>query len=278
MRYMSFTLCECSPPPSLAQQRTAAMVATQNSLAVCSGAVRPAGAGLLCVLAGAPDAQELVQLGAGLAGGRCLHLRLHHHDPAAVHQLQAQERRGPPPPRDRARPHTHTHTPYKSATGPAARLAHSLATAAERHAEQAVRPHSDSKATQTAKQHTETTHKNSPTQTESYLLATAQYCYVILTLNPGRVQHMPWRVMCYKSLNTFVDDLFAFIIKMPMLHRIACFRDGATCTFAASCGQASTLPIEPCWRRLLIARARWLCAQTSYFSSSCTSGTFTRSI
>ena len=183
-----------------------------------------------------------------------------------------------PPPRATAPARTHTHTPYKSATGPAARLAHSLATAAERHAEQAVRPHSDSKATQTAKQHTETTHKNSPTQTESYLLATAQYCYVILTLNPGRVQHMPWRVMCYKSLNTFVDDLFAFIIKMPMLHRIACFRDGATCTFAASCGQASTLPIEPCWRRLLIARARWLCAQTSYFSSSCTSGTFTRSI
>jgi hypothetical protein len=31
--------------------------------------------------------------------------------------------------------------------------------------------------------------------------------------------------MVYKSLNTFIDDLFAFIIKMPFLHRIACFRD-----------------------------------------------------
>lgn len=39
------------------------------------------------------------------------------------------------------------------------------------------------------------------------------------------VAHMPWRVMVYKSLNTFIDDLFAFIITMPMLHRIACFRD-----------------------------------------------------
>ena len=29
----------------------------------------------------------------------------------------------------------------------------------------------------------------------------------------------------YKSLNTFVDDLFAFVIKMPWLHRLACLRD-----------------------------------------------------
>jgi hypothetical protein len=29
----------------------------------------------------------------------------------------------------------------------------------------------------------------------------------------------------YKALNTVIDDLFAFIIKMPILHRIACFRD-----------------------------------------------------
>lgn len=31
--------------------------------------------------------------------------------------------------------------------------------------------------------------------------------------------------MVYKSLNTFIDDLFAFVIKMPIMHRIACFRD-----------------------------------------------------
>jgi len=29
----------------------------------------------------------------------------------------------------------------------------------------------------------------------------------------------------YKALNTFIDDLFAFIIKMPMMHRLSCFRD-----------------------------------------------------
>lgn len=39
------------------------------------------------------------------------------------------------------------------------------------------------------------------------------------------VAHMPWKAMVYKALNTFIDDLFAFIIKMPTLHRLACLRD-----------------------------------------------------
>ncbi|ORX59038.1 cleft lip and palate transmembrane 1 [Hesseltinella vesiculosa] len=41
------------------------------------------------------------------------------------------------------------------------------------------------------------------------------------------VAHMPWKTLMYKSLNTFIDDLFAFVIKMPTLHRIACLRDDA---------------------------------------------------
>ena len=28
-----------------------------------------------------------------------------------------------------------------------------------------------------------------------------------------------------QALNTFIDDIFAFIIKMPMLYRIGCLRD-----------------------------------------------------
>ncbi len=36
---------------------------------------------------------------------------------------------------------------------------------------------------------------------------------------------MPWRTLTYKALNTFVDDLFAFIIKMPTMHRLSCLRD-----------------------------------------------------
>ena len=40
------------------------------------------------------------------------------------------------------------------------------------------------------------------------------------------VAHMPWRAFTYKALNTVVDDLFAFVIRMPIMHRLACFRDG----------------------------------------------------
>eukprot|EP00002_Diphylleia_rotans_P034863 TRINITY_DN7532_c0_g1_i2.p1 TRINITY_DN7532_c0_g1~~TRINITY_DN7532_c0_g1_i2.p1 ORF type:complete len:531 (-),score=128.18 TRINITY_DN7532_c0_g1_i2:107-1699(-) len=40
------------------------------------------------------------------------------------------------------------------------------------------------------------------------------------------VAHLPWKTFVYKALNTFIDDLFAFIIKMPTLHRLSCFRDG----------------------------------------------------
>ena len=44
------------------------------------------------------------------------------------------------------------------------------------------------------------------------------------------VAHLPWRTFTYKALNTFIDDLFAFIIRMPTLHRLACFRDGQSLT------------------------------------------------
>ncbi|KAK9508012.1 hypothetical protein O3M35_007763 [Rhynocoris fuscipes] len=39
------------------------------------------------------------------------------------------------------------------------------------------------------------------------------------------VAHLPWRAFMYKAFNTFIDDLFAFIISMPIAHRLACFRD-----------------------------------------------------
>lgn len=39
------------------------------------------------------------------------------------------------------------------------------------------------------------------------------------------VAHLPWRMMTYKFLNTFIDDMFAFVIKMPTMYRIGCFRD-----------------------------------------------------
>jgi hypothetical protein len=39
------------------------------------------------------------------------------------------------------------------------------------------------------------------------------------------VAHLPWRVLCYKFLNTFIDDLFSFIVRMPTMARLSCFRD-----------------------------------------------------
>merc|ERR1711931_365137 len=39
------------------------------------------------------------------------------------------------------------------------------------------------------------------------------------------VAHLPWRMLTYKALNTFIDDIFAFAIKMPTLYRIGCLRD-----------------------------------------------------
>ncbi|XP_057307208.1 putative lipid scramblase CLPTM1 [Hydractinia symbiolongicarpus] len=39
------------------------------------------------------------------------------------------------------------------------------------------------------------------------------------------IAHLPWRMLTYKALNTFIDDIFAFVIKMPTLYRIGCLRD-----------------------------------------------------
>lgn len=39
------------------------------------------------------------------------------------------------------------------------------------------------------------------------------------------VATLPWRALMYKAFNTFIDDIFAFIVTMPTSHRIACFRD-----------------------------------------------------
>ncbi|KAI0700790.1 cleft lip and palate transmembrane protein 1-domain-containing protein [Cytidiella melzeri] len=48
---------------------------------------------------------------------------------------------------------------------------------------------------------------------------------LIINYKLKSVAHMPMKAMIFKSLSTVVDDLFAFCIKMPFLHRLACFRD-----------------------------------------------------
>ena len=37
--------------------------------------------------------------------------------------------------------------------------------------------------------------------------------------------HMPFKQLTYRFLTTIIDDLFAFVVKMPTMHRIASFRD-----------------------------------------------------
>jgi hypothetical protein len=59
------------------------------------------------------------------------------------------------------------------------------------------------------------------------------YAYGFLMMVPSlyinyrlkSVAHMPSKALTYKFLNTFIDDLFAFTIRMPVLHRLATLRD-----------------------------------------------------
>lgn len=75
------------------------------------------------------------------------------------------------------------------------------------------------------------------------------------------VAHLPWRTFTYKALNTFIDDLFAFIIKMPTLHRMACFRDGT---------------IDLFFRYVLVKPSSIFLFQTLSSSSICISVGFTQ--
>ena len=70
----------------------------------------------------------------------------------------------------------------------------------------------------------------------SYIIETlvgSVYAYGFLMMVPSlyinyrlkSVAHMPGKAMTYKFLNTFIDDLFAFTIRMPTLHRLATLRD-----------------------------------------------------
>jgi hypothetical protein len=70
----------------------------------------------------------------------------------------------------------------------------------------------------------------------SYIITTlvgSVYAYGFLMMVPSlyinyrlkSVAHMPGKAMMYKFFNTFIDDLFAFTIKMPFLHRLSTFRD-----------------------------------------------------
>lgn len=60
--------------------------------------------------------------------------------------------------------------------------------------------------------------------TFGFILMTPQ---LALNYTLKSVSHLPWKLLCFRFVNTFIDDLFSFIIKMPTMHRISCFRDDA---------------------------------------------------
>lgn len=70
----------------------------------------------------------------------------------------------------------------------------------------------------------------------SYIINTlvqAVYMFGFITMTPQlyinyklkSVEHLPWRTLGYRFFNTIIDDLFSFIITMPTMHRLSCFRD-----------------------------------------------------
>ena len=40
------------------------------------------------------------------------------------------------------------------------------------------------------------------------------------------VDHLNWKGLIYRFINTIIDDLFAFMVTMPALRRAMYFRDG----------------------------------------------------
>ena len=58
--------------------------------------------------------------------------------------------------------------------------------------------------------------------TFGFILMTPQ---LFLNYKLKSVAHLPWRVLGYKFINTFIDDLFVFIIRMPTMARLSAFRD-----------------------------------------------------
>ena len=41
------------------------------------------------------------------------------------------------------------------------------------------------------------------------------------------VEHLNWRGLIYRFVTTIIDDVFAFMVTMPMLRRLMYFRDGS---------------------------------------------------
>lgn len=66
------------------------------------------------------------------------------------------------------------------------------------------------------------------------------------------VAHMPRKAFIYKTLNTFVDDLLAFAVKMPWTRQVACLRDGTMDGYFWKSLLLITTPLYRCIVRSLL--------------------------
>ena len=67
--------------------------------------------------------------------------------------------------------------------------------------------------------------RSAPSHLTACCLLRVSRAQLYLNYKMKSVAHLPWRQLTYKFLNTIIDDLFAFVIKMPLLHRLSVFRD-----------------------------------------------------
>jgi len=59
-------------------------------------------------------------------------------------------------------------------------------------------------------------------QTCGFVVMTPQ---VFMNYRLKSVEHLPWRVLTYQAINTFIDDVFMLCIRMPELQKYSVFRD-----------------------------------------------------
>jgi len=59
-------------------------------------------------------------------------------------------------------------------------------------------------------------------QTCGFVVMTPQ---VFMNYRLKSVEHLPWRVLTYQAINTFIDDIFMLCIRMPEIQKYSVFRD-----------------------------------------------------
>ncbi|KAL1463190.1 hypothetical protein WDU94_014967 [Cyamophila willieti] len=65
------------------------------------------------------------------------------------------------------------------------------------------------------------------------------------------VAHLPWRTFMYKAFNTFIDDVFAFLITMPTMHRLGPVSEMTSSSLSIYINDGYTLLTRGDWMKTL---------------------------